>query len=108
MWSRDGSAAHDALTTLLRAMHDDAVADALDEAVRGRRCVGVMGGHAVARGSDGYREAALLGRALARAGHLVLTGGGPGAMEAANLGARLHEVDEDTLEARGPGSRGHP
>ncbi len=97
-WSRAGSLRHDALTTLLRAMHDDAVGDALDEAVSGRSCVGVMGGHALQRGTEGYREAAVLGRALARADLLVLTGGGPGAMEAANLGARLAHVDDHALD----------
>ena len=97
-WSREGSLRHDALTTLLRAMHDDAVTDALDEVVAGRRCVGVMGGHALKRGTEGYREAALLGRALAREDLLVLTGGGPGAMEAANLGARLAQAADDALD----------
>ena len=41
-----------------------------------------MGGHAAERGTPAYREAAELGRALARDGALVATGGGPGAMEA--------------------------
>jgi len=99
LWSRDGSLHHDALTTLLRAMHDDAMSDALDDAVHGRSCVGVMGGHALRRGTEGFAQAALLGRALARAGHLVLTGGGPGAVEGVNLGARLAHVDDAALEA---------
>ena len=86
-WSRarDG----DLVRTLATALHDHAVDDALAELVRGRRCVGVMGGHDLDRGSTGYREAALLGHALAGAGLTVTTGGGPGAMEAANLGAHL-------------------
>lgn len=72
---------------MLRALHDDAVSDALDEQLAGVRVVGVMGGHAMARGSGAYAGAAVLGRTLARDGLTVATGGGPGAMEAANLGA---------------------
>ncbi|NED80091.1 Rossmann fold nucleotide-binding protein [Streptomyces sp. SID11233] len=77
----------DAFASMLRALHDDAVSDALDEVLVGARVVGVMGGHATARGSDAYAAAARLGRTLARGGLTVATGGGPGAMEAANLGA---------------------
>lgn len=77
----------DIFASMLRGIHDDAVSDALDELVAGTPVVGVMGGHALERGSDGFAGAARLGRALARAGLTVATGGGPGAMEAANLGA---------------------
>jgi predicted Rossmann-fold nucleotide-binding protein len=86
-WSRDAASRRDAFVTLLRAIHDDSMSDALDELVADRSVVGVMGGHAVDRGTPRYAEAAHLGAELARAGFLVATGGGPGAMEAANLGA---------------------
>jgi predicted Rossmann-fold nucleotide-binding protein len=76
----------DVFASMLRAVHDDSVSDALDELLVGARVVGVMGGHAMARGSQEYAGAARLGRTLARAGFTVATGGGPGAMEAANLG----------------------
>jgi len=82
---------------LAQALHDHAVDDALAEHVRTRRVVGVMGGHAVERGSEEYGAAARLGRDLARAGLTVATGGGPGAMEAANLGAYLSRHDDDVL-----------
>ncbi|GAA2116288.1 Rossmann fold nucleotide-binding protein [Nocardioides bigeumensis] len=72
--------------SLARALHDHAVDGALLDWVRGRHLVGVMGGHALVRGSEEYAAAAYLGRALGVA-HVVATGGGPGAMEAANLGA---------------------
>ncbi|MFG2575910.1 LOG family protein [Streptomyces sp. NPDC048481] len=77
----------DIFGSMLRSIHDDAVSDALDELLAGQRVVGVMGGHAMARGTEEYTGAARLGRELARAGLTVATGGGPGAMEAANLGA---------------------
>jgi predicted Rossmann-fold nucleotide-binding protein len=77
----------DIFSSMLRAVHDDAISDALDEHLVGARVVGVMGGHQMARGTDAYAGAARLGRSLTRAGHTVATGGGPGAMEAANLGA---------------------
>lgn len=87
MWSRATRTEHDAYATLLRAVHDDAVHDALVEALHGLDTVGVMGGHALSRGSADYIAAAELGHTLAGAGRVVLTGGGPGAMEAASLGA---------------------
>jgi len=87
VWSRDSRLARDAYATLLRAIHDDSITDALDEWVEDRQVVGVLGGHAVERGTSEYAASAWLGRELAEDGLLVATGGGPGAMEAANLGA---------------------
>ncbi|WP_374118541.1 LOG family protein [Streptomyces sp. 8L] len=87
----------DVFASMLRAVHDDAVSDALDELLVGQRVVGVMGGHAMERGGPAYAGAARLGRALARSGLTVATGGGPGAMEAANLGAYLSPFDDEAL-----------
>jgi len=99
-WSRDARVHHDAFVTLLRAIHDDSVSDALTEFVGERPVVGVMGGHALARGTSGYAVAARLGHSLAVDGLVVATGGGPGAMEAANLGAFCEDERqlEDALE----------
>ncbi len=86
-WSRDAAVGHDAFVTLLRAIHDDSMSDALTDALRDAPVVGIMGGHALERTDPRFARAAALGHALARTGHVVATGGGPGAMEAANLGA---------------------
>jgi predicted Rossmann-fold nucleotide-binding protein len=83
---------------VFQALHDAAIEEALDRVVATRRVVGVMGGHAADRGSAPYREAAELGRALARDGALVATGGGPGTMEAVNLGAALAAHPDDALD----------
>ncbi len=96
-WFQQTKADGDILASMLRSVHDDAVSDALDELLRGARVVGVMGGHAMARGTDAYAGAARLGRELTRAGLTVATGGGPGAMEAANLGAYAAPYGDEML-----------
>ncbi|MFF4489041.1 LOG family protein [Streptomyces sp. NPDC001544] len=98
VWFQRTKADGDVYSSMLRAIHDDAVSDALDELLAGERVVGVMGGHAMARGTEEYAGAARLGRELARAGFTVATGGGPGAMEAANLGAYAAPFDDGMLK----------
>ena len=109
--------------SLVQALHDHAVDEALTGWLAGRSLVGVMGGHALVRGAGaaprpgwwaggwgggvwgglaGGRvaaasaDAARLGALLGRT-HTVATGGGPGAMEAANLGGRLAHQPEAAL-----------
>lgn len=97
-WFQRTKADGDILSSMLRSVHDDAISDALDELLVGARVVGVMGGHAMARGTDAYAGAARLGRDLARTGLTVATGGGPGAMEAANLGAYAAPHPDEMLD----------
>ncbi len=97
-WFQQTKADGDIFASMLRSVHDDAISDCLDEYVLGSPVVGVMGGHAMARGTDAYAGAARLGRSLARAGLTVATGGGPGAMEAANLGAYAAPLADGMLD----------
>jgi len=100
-----GSARPDPLHALAERLHDHAITEALDDALDAAMAAGraapvaVMGGHALARCSAGYRAAAELGRALGRsgAGFTVLTGGGPGAMEAVPLGVRFADLPDDAM-----------
>ncbi|QIK73092.1 Rossmann fold nucleotide-binding protein [Propioniciclava coleopterorum] len=86
--------------SLAQSLHDHFVSDALLEVVTSPGAgVGIMGGHSVGRGTPEYEQAARLGRGLADAGNLVMTGGGPGAMEAANLGASFRGSPEDLTRA---------
>ncbi|WBB73545.1 hypothetical protein O7602_28415 [Micromonospora sp. WMMD1128] len=101
-----GGALPDVREALGQRLHDHGVDNALADATRAwlavhgpQSVVGVMGGHAVPRGSAAYRMAAVLGWELARADRLVVTGGGPGVMEAANLGAFLAAWPADELSA---------
>ncbi|MCM0677268.1 hypothetical protein NCC78_21630 [Micromonospora phytophila] len=101
-----GGALPDVREALGQRLHDHGVDNALADATRAwlathgpQSVVGIMGGHAVARGSAPYRMAAVLGWELARADRLVVTGGGPGVMEAANLGAYLALRPAEDLNA---------
>ncbi len=85
---------------LAQRLHDHGITVALNEFRADKTLVGVMGGHALVRGSAGYRQAVSLGRCLARAGYCVTTGGGPGAMEAANLGAVTSAMPESEVDER--------
>ena len=51
-------------------------------------CVTVFGSARFAEGHSHYELARAVGRRLAEAGYVVMTGGGPGIMEAANRGAK--------------------
>ena len=95
-WSRTRQ--HDIADTLAAALHDHSIDDALADWVQGKQIVGIMGGHALRRDSEEYRQAAHLAHGLARAGRVVATGGGPGAMEAGNLGARAVALSPDQLD----------
>lgn len=96
-WFESSSSA--ALTDLVvRALHDATIDAAVARFVLGRRVVGVMGGHALARDAVFFREVARLGRCLTREGFTVATGGGPGVMEAANLGAWCAPMDDTVLD----------
>ncbi|MFJ6163796.1 LOG family protein [Micromonospora orduensis] len=101
-----GGALPDVKEALGQRLHDHGVDNALGDATRAwlsaygpQSVVGIMGGHAVRRGSAAYRMAAVLGWELARADRLVVTGGGPGVMEAANLGAYLADQSAAELTA---------
>ena len=75
---------------LARVLHDHGIHTALARFFKEydhRRCVGVMGGHALLRTDKMYREIALLSQRLTQEGFVMISGGGPGAMEATHLGA---------------------
>lgn len=83
---------------LVQRLHDHGITVALDRFREGRRLVGIMGGHAVLRGTSSFHQGVQLGRALAQAGYCVTSGGGPGAMEAANLGAATSLLDMSAVD----------
>ena len=60
-WSRTSAKGHDLRRLLAAALHDRSIDDALDEFIRRRRIVGVMGGHELTRDDPAYAAAAHLG-----------------------------------------------
>jgi predicted Rossmann-fold nucleotide-binding protein len=110
-----GGAVPQVREALVQRMHDHAIDNALADLTSGwiaakgpTAAIGVMGGHAIERGSAEYRTAARIGWLLTRAGRLVVTGGGPGVMEAANLGAFLSDHPAEMIDAAIEELRGAP
>lgn len=97
-WLQDRCGQGDPYASALRALHDDAMRDALHESIAGRVCVGVMGGHDWARDDPHFADVARACQRLADSDVLVITGGGPGAMEAANLGASIRSEAPAALD----------
>ena len=106
---RTGKNARDVRESLARTVHDHGIHSALNEFFDvhdGQRCVGVMGGHALLRTTEQYRQIALLSKRLTELGFFMLSGGGPGAMEATHLGAwmagRTQEELQEALDMLAP------
>lgn len=86
---------------LARTLHDHSIHMALARFLKEhdpRHCVGVMGGHALLRTDEIYRQIARLSKRLTQKGFVMLSGGGPGAMEATHLGAWMAGRDDHELE----------
>ena len=75
--------------SIVRAIHDNSVTQAIHRFVEGRRMVGIMGGHKMSRTDPEYRDIVLLAKQLSEDGFTITSGGGPGAMEASHVGALL-------------------
>ncbi len=73
--------------SLARRLHDHSITDALNEIIRDRKVVAIMGGHSMERKDPYYLQVAKISRALTNKGFLMVSGGGPGAMEATHFGA---------------------
>ncbi len=86
---------------LARTLHDHSIHTALARFFKTydhRRCVGVMGGHALLRTDKIYRDIALLSKRLTEEGFVMLSGGGPGAMEATHLGSWMAGYPSQNME----------
>jgi predicted Rossmann-fold nucleotide-binding protein len=90
------------LHSIVRAIHDNSITQAIRHFADGRKIVGIMGGHQLDRTDPTYRQVVALAKQLSEAGLTVASGGGPGAMEATHVGAALAGADpadvDETLD----------
>ena len=87
--------------TLGRSLHDHAISDAMYDFLSHfdeKQVVAIMGGHALKRTDDAYRQVALISKTLTEKGKIMASGGGPGAMEATHFGAWMAGRDEDEFD----------
>lgn len=98
-----GKQTNDIKESIARSLHDQGIYVALGEFFRVHhylKCVGVMGGHALLRTDQMFRQIVFLSKRLTEEGFYMLSGGGPGAMEATHLGAWMAgRQDADVEEA---------
>lgn len=86
------------LVTLTRRLHDHSITDALQEIIKDRKVVAIMGGHSMERKDPYYLTIAKIARKLTKKGFLMISGGGPGAMEATHVGAFFALRSEKEME----------
>jgi len=87
--------------SVARTVHDHSIHTALIEFLKAhdpKRCIGIMGGHAILRSDPIYALIAKLSQRLTESGFFMVTGGGPGAMEATHLGAWMAGRTEAELQ----------
>ena len=98
-----GKIAMEIKESLARTFHDHGIHMALKTFLAEhdpRRCIGIMGGHAILRTDPTFALVALLSKHLTENGFFMVSGGGPGAMEATHLGAWLAgRTDDEAREA---------
>ena len=100
-YSSLGQHARSVKELLARTLHDHCIHTALARFFKEydhRRCVGILGGHALLRTDKMFREIALLSQRLTQEGFIMLSGGGPGAMEATHLGAWLVGQEAESID----------
>ena len=89
--------------TVARSMHDTDIHLAVVEFLKThdpKRCIGIMGGHAILRTDPMFTTVTMLSKRLTEEGFYMVSGGGPGAMEATHLGAWMAgRTDEEAREA---------
>lgn len=85
------------LVSLYRRLHDHSITDSLEEVIKDRKVVAIMGGHSMERKDPYYLRVAKISRILTQKGFLMISGGGPGAMEATHLGAYFAARSEEEL-----------
>lgn len=87
-----GKITEDPLESIARSLHDHFIRkgiNALVDCYDKKKVVGVMGGSAMLRTDEAYRNVALLSKQLTESGTLMISGGGSGAMEATGLGGLM-------------------
>ncbi len=89
--------------SLSRTLHDHSIYLSLLDFTKThdpKRCVGIMGGHAILRSDPMFERVVLLSKRLTEEGFYMVSGGGPGAMEATHLGAWMAgRTETETREA---------
>ena len=96
-----GKETTDIKETLARSLHDHSITNARNAFLSNypdERIVGIMGGHALKRTDEGYRNIVLLSKKLTEHNCLMISGGGPGALEATHVGAWMAGRDEKELD----------
>lgn len=93
-----GKIARDVKESVARTIHDHDIHMTLKAFLTEhdpRRCIGIMGGHAVLRTDPIFARIAIMSKRLTEEGFFMVSGGGPGAMEATHLGAWMAGRSDD-------------